>query len=215
MLFRSDARIQSGINATWKAITEAFSTYVTTPLSKAWASLTDMAQSTWQKIANGATDAFRGTLQFIADRINQVSGLINQLIEGYNNLPNFGDISLIPQLTVPAFAQGGVATRPMLAKVGDGGENEYIIPASKMQVASSRYLAGARGASVIPSGRSAAVPAAAFAPAQINITTGPVLQQDGQPWVTMQDLEQAVRATEAGIYARLRTPAARMALGIA
>jgi hypothetical protein len=36
--------------------------------------------------------------------------------------------------------------------VGEGGESEYIIPASKMRSAMSRYAAGARGSAVIPAG---------------------------------------------------------------
>jgi hypothetical protein len=49
-----------------------------------------------------------------------------------------------------AFANGGMVTRPTMGLVGEGGEPEYIIPASKMRGAMSRYSAGARGSSVIP-----------------------------------------------------------------
>jgi tape measure domain-containing protein len=51
-----------------------------------------------------------------------------------------------------AFADGGVVNGPTLGLVGEGGESEYIIPASKMQGAMARYNAGARGAAVIPAG---------------------------------------------------------------
>jgi hypothetical protein len=97
--------------------------------------------------------------------------------------------------------------------VGDGGESEYIIPASKMAAASSRFLGGARGAAVIPSGSGGGARAAG-GNAQINITTGPVMQQDGQQWATMADLEMVARATADGIYASLRTPAGRYATGV-
>ena len=85
--------------------------------------------------------------------------------------------------------------------VGEGGEREYIIPESKMAGAAAAYLGGARGASVV-------------GPSTINVTTGPVLQQQGQNWVTMADLQQAMRATEAATLQRIRTPAGRAALGI-
>lgn len=49
-----------------------------------------------------------------------------------------------------AFADGGMVTRPTMGLVGEGGEPEYIIPASKMSAAMSRYSRGARGESVIP-----------------------------------------------------------------
>ena len=52
----------------------------------------------------------------------------------------------------PAFAEGGFVTGPTTAVIGEGGQPEYVIPASKMSAAMSRYAAGSRGASVIPGG---------------------------------------------------------------
>ncbi len=49
-------------------------------------------------------------------------------------------------------AEGGFVTGPTRAVIGEGGEPEYVIPASKMRTAMGRYAAGARGSSVIPSG---------------------------------------------------------------
>ena len=50
----------------------------------------------------------------------------------------------------PAFmAEGGFVTGPTSAVIGEGGESEYVIPASKMQSAMSRYSRGARGEGVI------------------------------------------------------------------
>jgi tape measure domain-containing protein len=48
------------------------------------------------------------------------------------------------------FAEGGFVTGPTNALIGEGGESEYVIPASKMRTAMSRYAGGARGNSVIP-----------------------------------------------------------------
>jgi hypothetical protein len=48
------------------------------------------------------------------------------------------------------FAEGGYVTGPQQAVVGEGGEPEYIIPASKMDSAMQRYGSGMRGSSVIP-----------------------------------------------------------------
>ena len=48
----------------------------------------------------------------------------------------------------------------------------------------------------------------------ITIKTGEVLQMpDGSQWVSMADLEQAMRATAAGVLGQLRTPAGRIAMG--
>jgi hypothetical protein len=162
------------------------------------------ARAPFLSIVETIRGAMNGVLRFIAGGINAAVRAINTLILGYNRLPT-PDLPLIPSVAVPQFAEGGVVDRPTLAMVGEGGEREYIIPESKMAGASAAYLAGTRGAGVITG---------TAGPAVINITTGPVLQQDGQQWVTTRDLERAMRATEAGTLARIRTPAGRTALGI-
>ena len=47
------------------------------------------------------------------------------------------------------FADGGYVNGPTNAIIGEGGQPEYVIPASKMQSAMSRYSRGARGEGVI------------------------------------------------------------------
>ena len=51
----------------------------------------------------------------------------------------------------PAFAEGGFVDKPTNALIGEGGEPEYVIPASKMRESMSRYSRGSRGGGVIPS----------------------------------------------------------------
>ena len=50
------------------------------------------------------------------------------------------------------YAQGGYVSGPTRALIGEGGQPEYVIPASKMTEAMGRYARGARGAAVIPEG---------------------------------------------------------------
>lgn len=111
--------------------------------------------------------------------------------------------------SLPRFASGAYVQGPTVAQIGEGGESEYVIPASKMASASSSYLAGARGTAVLSSTGTTT----AAAP-QINVTTGPVLQFNGERYVKLDDLERAMRATADGVISRLRTPAARIALGL-
>jgi tape measure domain-containing protein len=59
-----------------------------------------------------------------------------------------GNINPMPTSFTP-FAEGGFVTGPTSAMIGEGGESEYVIPASKMQSAMSRYSRGARGEGVI------------------------------------------------------------------
>jgi len=162
----------------------------------------------FQTVVATIKNVFRSVLQYLADRVNFAAGLINVLIRAFNRLPA-PDIPLIPQLTVPAFAEGGVVNRPTLAMVGEGGEREYVVPESKMAAASSNFLAGARGGAVL-----AGAASGGGAPT-INITTGPVMEFDGKRYVSVADMERAMRLTAEGVIGRLRTPSARIALGIA
>ncbi len=69
------------------------------------------------------------------------------------------------------FAEGGFVTGPTNAVIGEGGQPEYVIPASKMSAAMTRYAAGNRGASVIPGsseqGSSTALAAAPMEPIDV------------------------------------------------
>ena len=136
-----------------------------------------------------------GMLQGVATAINGVVNSINTIINAANaalrrlKLPT---IPTLPNVQIPQFAEGGVVTGPTLAMVGEGGEPEYIIPASKMGKASAAYLSGMRGPGVIP--RFAEGGVVAPASANVSIQTGPVTQMNGQNFVTTQDMTAAVRA---------------------
>ena len=136
-----------------------------------------------------------GMLQGIATAINGVVNAINRIINAANaalrrlRLPT---IANLPNVEIPQFAEGGVVNGPTLAMVGEGGEPEYIIPASKMGKASAAYLSGVRGPGVIP--RFAEGGVVAPANANVNIQTGPVTQMNGQNFVTTQEMTKAVQA---------------------
>jgi phage-related protein len=174
------------------------------PISDLLSWMGNAIRAPFEAAANFVKGIIRGILQTIANGINAAVGAINRLIGAYNSLPT-PDLPLVPTIAIPQFAQGGVVNRPTLAMVGEGGEREYIIPESKMAAASARYLSGGRGDAVLSGGAGNSI---------INIRTGPVMSAQGQQWVTMADLERAVRQTEAGVMARIRTPAGRRALGI-
>jgi len=173
------------------------------PISNLFSWMVGAVRAPLQAIGNFVRDVFNGILNAIASGINAAVGAINTLIRAYNSLPT-PDLPLVPSVSVPRFAKGGVVDRPTLAMVGEGGEREYIIPESKMAAASARYLAGTRGDRVVNAG-----------PATINVTTGPVMQAQGQQWVTLGDLERAMRQTETTTLARIRTFYGRRAMGIA
>ena len=120
-----------------------------------------------------------------------------------------GKVSSQPQWTNifgQRFASGGYVNGPTPALVGEAGP-EYVIPASRMQAASSAYLSGARGAAVLQASGNGAAP-------QVTIQTGPVMQFNGQNYVTVEDLQRATQQVAEGVIGRLRTPSARLALGL-
>ena len=198
------------VQGIWGSIAGFFNAYVVQPVQQAWNTLVQMLPRAMNAAVGMVKNAWRGVLQFIANNINRVGALINRLIGAYNALPNFGDIPFVPTLSVPAFAKGGYVGGGTLALVGEAGP-EYIIPERKMAQASMNYLGGARGGAVIPAYAQGGY---VGGNAQINVTTGPVMQQGGQQYVSMADLEKAMRKTADGIYASLRTPAGRYAVGV-
>jgi hypothetical protein len=213
----------SGIKTVWTAIGKGFTTLVVDPISKAWTALNkllpdamkktgDMVSSVWTGIINSVKNVFRSMLNFIVSGINRAVSAINYLIDGYNRIPVAPDIPRLGILSVPAFAEGGIVDRPTLAMVGEGGEREYIIPQSKMAAASANFLSGARGGAVIPQASGGGV--GSTGKAQISITTGPVLQQGGEQYVTLYDLERAMQMTADGVYKSLRTSSGRYATGV-
>ena len=203
------------------------------PLVSNFQFIVAQAQSIFPRIGEAIRNAFTGVQNFVKGIINNIIGAferfansaisaLNAVIRAANKLPGV-NISLAPSVSIPRLAEGGYATaagikqfakggmvnKGTLAIVGEAGP-EYIIPEGKMLQASMNYLNGARGSSVIPQfaeGGMVGTP-------QINIKTGPVMQQGNERYVTMSDLESAMRTTADGIIKQLRTPSARFGLGI-
>jgi hypothetical protein len=131
-----------------------------------------------------AFNAVRGVINQIIGGVERaINGAIqgiNRMIQGANNVASkigLPQIPYLPETSLPRFAQGGVVDKPTTAVVGEGGEPEYIIPASKMDEAMARYASGQRGSSVIPSSINP----------QVNVTTGPVMNMNGSNYVSQQD----------------------------
>ena len=107
-----------------------------------------------------------------------------------------------------AFARGGVVKGPTLGMIGEGGEPEYIIPASKAAGFAANYISGKRGAGAIPG----------FAEGgyvgPVNINTGPVMQQDGTNYVTMDQFTQGIQTMMKYVKSSTRSYGARRFGGI-
>jgi tape measure domain-containing protein len=204
------------IKKTWKTIVTFWEDKVTKPIKDAWSWLMTSIKTAFDVGMQQVGSAFKAWVKSFVDPINWVIREVNKLVSAFNVLAeatgNPFRITPLPEIPVPAFAEGGYVRRPMLAMVGEGSQPEYIIPESKMAAASANYLAGSRGADVIPT----ATPSRAGSGAApiINIRTGQVVEFDGQRYVTLQDFERGLRQVSEGVIGRLRTPAARAALGM-
>jgi phage-related minor tail protein len=152
---------------------------------------------------DAAAGAIKGVLssvlQFGAQVINGFLGAVNQMINAVNSvaarlrlpqLPTFGAVS------VPSFAGGGY-TGNAPRSGGLDGQGGFMAMLHPRESVVDHARTGAGGG--VPN---------------ITIKTGEVLQMpDGSQWVSMADLEQAMRATAAGVIGQLRTPAGRIAMG--
>ena len=80
------------------------------------------------------------------------------------------------------YASGGYVTRPTVGLVGEAGEDEYVIPASKMASSMQRYSAGARGDSVIAGSGSSYAGGGSGGSTTVNYS-GPILNFNSEEFV--------------------------------
>lgn len=150
--------IQNGFGAAAKFIGDTF----VDPVRDIIGGLTDFISGAFSELGNAIVAPFRiaaksiksvfdGIANVVLGTIRFIAAKINDLIRGANQISSTVGIPAIPYLSVPAFAQGGYVTKKTLAMVGEGGEPEYIIPASKMPNAIQNYANGARGNGVLAS----------------------------------------------------------------
>ena len=142
-------------------------------------------------LASGMTDAVMGLIdgtKSLSQSLSQVARqLASMFLKGafsamFGNF--FGEQGGYSRAgSFKAFQYGGVVNSPTLGMVGEGGEPEYIIPASKMDGAMSRYSAGARGGAVIPGGSHEAGTVAGASGNTVVEYTGPVLNFNGDDYV--------------------------------
>jgi hypothetical protein len=179
--------IRDGIGAVWDWV------------SKSISSVAGALVTPFEAAAGAIKGVLRSVLQFGAQVINGFLGAINQMINAVNGiagrlnlpqLPTFGTVS------VPSFAGGGY-TGNAPRSGGLDGQGGFMAMLHPRETVVDHMKTGAGGG--VPN---------------ITIKTGEVLQMpDGSQWVSMADLEQAMRATAAGVLGQLRTPAGRIAMG--
>jgi phage-related protein len=175
---------------------------------KAFKGLANALKSPFDAVARFIRGIFNSYLNMVEKFINGAISGINKLIAQANRALSALKLPTLPtatEVSLPRFAQGGVVQGPTVAMVGEAGR-EYIIPESKMARASANYLMGMRGASVIPNSAAAS---ASQGNTTVQIKTGPVLQQGGQRYVTIDDLERSLNSLAANLLGNNRSFAGR------
>ena len=154
-------------------------------------SLASIAKSIASMFLNSAISNIVGGISFGKGSIGtQVGNMIGKNAEG-TYMAN----------GIRPFAYGGIATKPTLGLVGEAGEDEYIIPASKMASSMQRYSAGARGEAVISGTGSSYAGGGVGGSTTVNYS-GPILNFNSEEFVPKSAVGQIIAtATSQGARA--------------
>ena len=100
-----------------------------------WNNIVNTFVSAGVKVGSAIGDAVRGAINGIlrgaVDLINDFIKSINIAIDVINHIPGvkMGKLGTLP---VPQLANGGIVTQPTLAMIGEGRDNEAVIPLPKL-----------------------------------------------------------------------------------
>ena len=174
---------------------------------------TDKAAVKWEQIretiASGLTSAVEGLIAGTKSLGESLAGIAKSIASMYlkaafmNMLPGLptGAEGAFVSNGIKPFAAGGMATKPTLGLIGEAGEDEYVIPASKMASSMQRYSAGARGEAVIPGTGSSYAGGGAGSSTTVNYS-GPILNFNSEEFVPKSAVGQIIAtATSRGAKA--------------
>lgn len=105
--------------------------------SAAWQNIVNIFGNLFGMIVNLAKAPINGVISainWVLSKINSISVTIPDWVPGVGGKPLGFNIPTIPQL-----AEGGVATSPTLAEIGEGGEPEAVMPLSKLAALLDEY----------------------------------------------------------------------------
>ena len=155
-----------------------------------------------ETIASGLTSAVQGLIDGTKSLGESLAGIARSigsmfLKAGFSNMLGstgwFGAEGGYLSNGIRPFASGGMVTRPTMGLIGEAGEDEYIIPASKMAQSMQRYSAGARGESVIPGTGQSSSGGGANAQTTVNYS-GPILNFNSEEFVPKSAVGQIINS---------------------
>jgi len=162
-----------------------------------------------ETIASGLTSAVQGLIDGTKSLGESLAGIAKSIASMYlkaafmNMLPGLptGAEGAFVSNGIKPFASGGMATKPTLGLIGEAGEDEYVIPASKMAASMQRYSAGARGEAVIPGTGSSYAGGGTGGSTTVNYS-GPILNFNSEEFVPKSAVGQIIAtATSQGAKA--------------
>jgi len=215
------AGVVAGLAVIWKFrdnIWQAF-VWLGTKIKDMWTSLGRFFAGPFVEGAKAVKNVWNGLINWIKGVLDRAFGWINRLVQQIKKVTSLGrggGGSRSRSTATRAMAAGGVLDGPELVLAGEAGR-EYFIPESKMTAASKNWLSGKRGGAVIPAFAQGGVVGSSGATGgapNIHIQTGPVLQQQGQQFVTLSDLEGALQTFSKSVFGNSRTTGGRRFQGV-
>lgn len=153
----------------------------------------------WSAAWENAKSIFENTFSALAGIVkaplNAVIAMINSVIKSINQMGSFKVPDWVPGIggegfdmklpEIPMLAQGGIATKPTLATIAEGGEAEAVIPLSRLNqmldpLAQPPEEAPLTRANAALSASGVVAPAAGASPAPLSINFAPVITVNGQ-----------------------------------
>ena len=200
-------QIGESFQATFKSVSEIFrrafefiGANFVRPIHDTFFNLVSSIGQAFRGVYDAITAPIRAAAQVVQNIVSGIMNAVQRAINAIRNLARRRSNSNTENAAegaywpggFQAFAKGGVVNGPTLGLIGEGGESEYIVPASKAYGFAQNIMNGVRGPGAIP--RFAEGGFVAPANASVNIQTGPVTQMGGQDFVTKTDMSRAVQS---------------------
>lgn len=137
--------IESGIDKAINLFSSIIS-YISSVFTNAWNTALTNVSNVFSNIFNGLKDIALTPLNFILDKIGMVKNALGGAVDSVKSFFGFGDsdtqvsvnkaittTASMPSVNVPALASGGITTGPTLAMIGEGAEQEAVMPLSRLK----------------------------------------------------------------------------------
>jgi phage-related protein len=199
-------QIGEAFQATFKSVSEIFrrafefiGANFVRPIHDTFFSLVNSIGQAFRGVYDAITAPIRAAAQVVQNIVSGIMNAVQRAINAIRNLARRRSNSNTENAAegaywpggFQAFAKGGVVNGPTLGLIGEGGESEYIVPASKAYGFAQNIMNGVRGPGAIPRFAEGGFVSPS---ANVNIQTGPVTQMGGQDFVTKADMSRAVQS---------------------